>query len=140
MTTILFQLTEGTTWQDYLGNETDPKSRIMIRFPDGRRESKNISCSSQFMVSKDNYHVFFYKYLLIWKYRYAFPIISYFVSGNHQVCCRWRISPRTIWNSHKFSTAHFNGSRRNTDFKRVAAFSSRNRFCSTTFINQWSSL
>jgi len=41
---------EGTTWQDYLGNETDPKSRIMIRFPDGRRESKNISCSSQFMA------------------------------------------------------------------------------------------
>ena len=71
LTTKLFQLTEGTTWQDYLGNETDPKSRIMIRFPDGRRESKNISCSSQFMVSKDNYHLFFYNYLCrqLWKYR-----------------------------------------------------------------------
>merc|ERR1712018_838024 len=41
---------DDKTWEEYLGNEEDPKSSIMIRFPDGRREAKNIPCSSKFMA------------------------------------------------------------------------------------------
>jgi len=37
-------------WEDHLGNPDDPKSSIMIRFPDGKREAKNIPCSSTFMA------------------------------------------------------------------------------------------
>ena len=50
LSSIIF-IAEEKTWQDYLGNDMDPKSTIMVRFPDGRRETKNIPCSSQFMVS-----------------------------------------------------------------------------------------
>ena len=39
------------TLETYLGSELDPKSTIMVRFPDGRRETKIIPCTSQFMVS-----------------------------------------------------------------------------------------
>ena len=45
-------------WEDYLGNPDDAKSSIMIRFPDGKRETKNIPCSSTFMVSIQ-YYIFF---------------------------------------------------------------------------------
>merc|ERR1719468_318033 len=38
----------GDSWESYLGDEDDPKSSIMIRFPDGKREKKEIPCSSQF--------------------------------------------------------------------------------------------
>jgi hypothetical protein len=38
-------------WTEYLGCEKDDKSSILIRFPDGTRESKSLPCSSQFMVS-----------------------------------------------------------------------------------------
>ena len=41
----------GDSWESYLGDEDDPKSSIMIRFPDGKREKKEIPCSSQFRVS-----------------------------------------------------------------------------------------
>ena len=41
----------GDSWENYLGDENDPKSSIMIRFPDGKREKKEIPCSSQFRVS-----------------------------------------------------------------------------------------
>jgi len=44
---------EEKTWKAYLGNEADPKSTIMVRFPDGRRETKIIPSTSQFMVSFD---------------------------------------------------------------------------------------
>ncbi len=38
-------------WEQYLGNEEDPNSSIMIRFPNGTRVTKEIPCSSQFLVS-----------------------------------------------------------------------------------------
>ena len=42
----------GTSnWEDYLGSKEDPNSSIMIRFPDGNRVTKEMPCSSQFMVS-----------------------------------------------------------------------------------------
>ena len=41
---------DDKTWEEYLGSEEDPKSSIMIRFPDGQREAKKIPCSSKFMV------------------------------------------------------------------------------------------
>lgn len=41
---------EEKTWEAYLGNEADLKSTIMVRFPDGRRETKIIPCTSQFMA------------------------------------------------------------------------------------------
>merc|ERR1712029_678720 len=39
---------EVGSWEDFLGDPNDPKSSIMIRFPDGQREAKNIPCSSTF--------------------------------------------------------------------------------------------
>jgi hypothetical protein len=44
--------TNGSSWEDYLGNKDDAKASIMIRFPDGKRVTKNIPCSSQFLVCK----------------------------------------------------------------------------------------
>ena len=38
-------------WESYLGNKDDPNSSIMIRFPNGNRVTKEIPCSSKFMVS-----------------------------------------------------------------------------------------
>ena len=40
-----------SSWEDFLGDPADDKSSIMIRFPDGQREAKNIPCSSTFMVN-----------------------------------------------------------------------------------------
>ena len=45
-----FRFADDKTWEEYLGSEEDPKSSIMIRFPDGQREAKKIPCSSKFMV------------------------------------------------------------------------------------------
>ena len=39
------------SWEKYLGDKGDPHSSIMIRFPDGNRVTKDIPCTSQFMVS-----------------------------------------------------------------------------------------
>jgi hypothetical protein len=41
---------EEADWKDHLGDENDAKSSIMIRFPDGRKETKNIPCTSKFMA------------------------------------------------------------------------------------------
>merc|ERR1712029_1279475 len=41
---------EVGSWEDFLGDPNDPKSSIMIRFPDGQREAKNIPSSSTFMA------------------------------------------------------------------------------------------
>ena len=38
-------------WEEYLGDQQDPLSSIMIRFPDGNKVTKEIPCSSQFLVS-----------------------------------------------------------------------------------------
>ncbi len=35
---------------EYLGDENGEKSSIIIRFPDGKKEKKDIPCSSKFMV------------------------------------------------------------------------------------------
>ena len=37
-------------WVHDLGSKEDPKSSIMIRFPDGNRVTKEIPCSSQFLA------------------------------------------------------------------------------------------
>jgi len=42
------------TWQQYLGEESDEKSSILIRFPDGQKETKEMPCSSQFKVRGNN--------------------------------------------------------------------------------------
>ena len=39
------------SWEEYLGDQQDPLSSIMIRFPDGNKVTKEIPCSSQFLVS-----------------------------------------------------------------------------------------
>ncbi len=39
------------SWESYLGSEDDEKTSIILRLPDGKRETKNIPCSSQFKVS-----------------------------------------------------------------------------------------
>jgi len=39
-----------SSWEDFLGDPADDKSSIIIRFPDGQREAKNIPCSSTFMA------------------------------------------------------------------------------------------
>ena len=41
----------SSNWEIYLGSKEDPNSSIMIRFPDGNRVTKEIPCSSQFLVS-----------------------------------------------------------------------------------------
>lgn len=38
-------------WTDYLGSAEDEKSQLLIRFPDGKREKKDLPCSSPFIVS-----------------------------------------------------------------------------------------
>jgi len=40
----------SSSWEEHLGDPSDPKSSIMIRFPDGQREAKNIPSSSTFMA------------------------------------------------------------------------------------------
>ena len=48
---ILFAADEAkSNWEQYLGPKEDPHSSIMIRFPDGNRVTKEIPCSSQFLV------------------------------------------------------------------------------------------
>ena len=42
---------DNNDWEKYLGNKDDPTSSIMIRFPNGNRITKEIPCSSQFLVS-----------------------------------------------------------------------------------------
>ena len=43
--------TSGSSlWTDYLGDEAGEKTSIIIRFPDGKKEKKDIPCSSKFMV------------------------------------------------------------------------------------------
>ena len=42
---------DSSNWEIYLGSKEDPISSIMIRFPDGNRVTKEIPCSSQFLVS-----------------------------------------------------------------------------------------
>ena len=42
---------DDSNWEIYLGSKEDPISSIMIRFPDGNRVTKEIPCSSQFLVS-----------------------------------------------------------------------------------------
>ena len=37
-------------WTKFLGSEVDEKSSILVRFPDGARESKSLPCTSQFKV------------------------------------------------------------------------------------------
>jgi len=37
-------------WEEYLGDQQDPLSSIMIRFPDGNKVTKEIPCSSQFLA------------------------------------------------------------------------------------------
>lgn len=37
-------------WTEYLGDERGEKSSIIIRFPDGKKEKKDIPCSSKFMA------------------------------------------------------------------------------------------
>ena len=46
----------SSSWEEHLGDPSDPKSSIMIRFPDGQREAKNIPSSSTFMVSFGRMH------------------------------------------------------------------------------------
>ena len=43
--------TDSKSWEDYLGSEEDPKSSLMIRFPDGQREAKKLPSSSKLLVS-----------------------------------------------------------------------------------------
>ena len=47
----------SSSWEEHLGDPSDPKSSIMIRFPDGQREAKNIPSSSTFMVSFCRMHL-----------------------------------------------------------------------------------
>ena len=57
---------EENTWKAYLGNEADPKSTIMVRFPDGRRETKIIPSTSQFMVSLERININSYNVHTLW--------------------------------------------------------------------------
>ena len=41
---------EQQEWTKYLGGDEEEKSSIVIRFPDGTRESKELPCSSKFKV------------------------------------------------------------------------------------------
>ena len=41
---------DGDDWEEYLGSNDEEKSSIVIRFPDGTRESKELPCSSKFKV------------------------------------------------------------------------------------------
>ena len=41
-------------WKKYLGSDDEEKSSIVIRFPDGTRESKELPCSSKFKVRRLN--------------------------------------------------------------------------------------
>ena len=41
---------DGDDWEEYLGSNDEDKSSIVIRFPDGTRESKELPCSSKFKV------------------------------------------------------------------------------------------
>lgn len=45
-------------WKAFLGADSEEKSSIMIRFPDGRRETKSFPCTSQFKVGGK--HLFCY--------------------------------------------------------------------------------
>ena len=42
----------SNSWTDYLGaDDGSEKSSIIIRFPDGRKDKKDIPCTSKFLVS-----------------------------------------------------------------------------------------
>ncbi|TRY70684.1 hypothetical protein TCAL_04831 [Tigriopus californicus] len=41
---------EDRHWTDYLGSAEDEKSHLLIRFPDGKREKKDLPCSSPFIA------------------------------------------------------------------------------------------
>ena len=62
---------DNNDWEKYLGNKDDPTSSIMIRFPNGNRITKEIPCSSQFLVSNisvmKNYIIIIYihKFLIL---------------------------------------------------------------------------
>ena len=84
-----------SSWEDFLGDPADEKSSIMIRFPDGQREAKNIPCSSTFMVNAkidESYLSQFYKCFM-------FP-------GHNQVRDQPGLSPGKLRNRHQLPSAN----------------------------------
>ena len=114
---------DNNDWEKYLGNKDDPTSSIMIRFPNGNRITKEIPCSSQFLVSNisvmKNYINIIYTNFL------------FFFSGYYKICSVRRISPRFSWNCNKLSQKNLNRHGHFPNIKGHGVVSQGNGYCST---------